>query len=70
MQLLCNGWMDGDAKIGYYAAWIGGIICRFVFPPIGIFLTGFAIIMSIHEGRNCGKKYTTQRTRSKLSAMA
>ena len=40
-----------DAKIGYYAAWIGGIICLFAFPPIGIFLTGFAIIMSIREGR-------------------
>jgi hypothetical protein len=45
-----------DAKIGYYAAWIGGIICLFVFPPIGIFLTGFAIIMSIREGRKLRKE--------------
>ena len=29
---------------------IGGIICLFVFPPAGIFLTGFAIIMWIREG--------------------
>jgi hypothetical protein len=28
-----------------------GIICLFVFPLIGIFVTGFAIIMSIREGR-------------------
>lgn len=45
-----------DAKIGYYAAWIGGIICLFVFPPIGVFLTGFAIIMSIREGRKLRKE--------------
>jgi hypothetical protein len=45
-----------DARIGYYAAWIGGIICLFVFPPIGVFLTGFAIIMSIREGRKLRKE--------------
>ena len=45
-----------DAKIGYYAAWIGGIICLFVFPPIGVCLTGFAIIMSIREGRKLRKE--------------
>lgn len=45
-----------NAKIGYYAAWIGGIICLFVFPPIGIVLTGFAIIMSIREGRKLRKE--------------
>jgi len=45
-----------DAKIGYYAAWIGGIICLFVFPPIGIFLTGFAIIMTVREGRKLRKE--------------
>ena len=45
-----------DAKIGYYAAWIGGIICLFIFPPIGIFLTGFAILMSIREGRKLRKE--------------
>lgn len=45
-----------DAKIGCYAAWTGGIICLFVFPPIGIFLTGFAIIVSIREGRKLRKE--------------
>lgn len=45
-----------DAKIGYYAAWIGGITCLFVFPPIGIFLTGFAIIMTVREGRKLRKE--------------
>jgi NADH:ubiquinone oxidoreductase subunit 3 (subunit A) len=45
-----------DAKIGYYAAWIGGIICLFVFPPIGVFLTGFAIIMTVREGGKLRKE--------------
>lgn len=45
-----------SAKVGYYAAWIGGIICLFLFPPIGVFLTGFAIIMSIREGRKLRKE--------------
>lgn len=45
-----------DAKIGLYAAWIGGILCLFLFPPIGIFLTGFALIMSFREGRKFRKE--------------
>lgn len=45
-----------EAKIGYYAAWIDGIICLFVFPPLGIFLTGFAIIITIREGRKLRKE--------------
>ena len=28
----------------------------FIFPPIGIFLAGFAIIMSIREGRELRKE--------------
>ncbi len=45
-----------DAKIGYYAAWIGGILCLIFFPPVGIFLTGFAIIMTVREGRKLRKE--------------
>lgn len=47
---------DRDAKIGYYAAWIGGILCLIFFPPIGIFLTGFAIIMTVREGHKLRKE--------------
>ena len=38
------------SEFGMYAALIGGIICLFVFPPLGIVLTGFAVIMSVREG--------------------
>jgi len=37
--------------MGQYFALAGGIICLFVFPPIGLFFTGFAIVASIREGR-------------------
>jgi hypothetical protein len=44
-----------EAKIGYIAAWIGGIICLFVFPPIGIPLTIYVIIATIREGKKSHK---------------
>ena len=45
-----------NAKAGYVMAWIGGIVCLFVFPPLGVFITGFAVIMSIREGRTLRKE--------------
>lgn len=45
-----------NANTGYIMAWVGGIVCLFVFPPLGIFLTGFAVILSIREGRKLRKE--------------
>jgi phage shock protein PspC (stress-responsive transcriptional regulator) len=45
-----------DAKWGYYSAWVGGIICLFVFPPIGIPLTIYVIIATIREGKKSRKE--------------
>lgn len=45
-----------EAKTGYTAAWIGGIICLFVFPPLGLFITVFAIIATIREGKRNRQK--------------
>jgi hypothetical protein len=45
-----------NAKIGYIAAWIGGIFCLFFFPPIGLFLTAFALIATIREGSKLRKE--------------
>jgi hypothetical protein len=36
--------------------WIGGIFCLFFVPPIGLFLTAFAIIMTIREGSKLRKE--------------
>lgn len=37
-------------------AWISGIIALLVFPPLGIAITGFALIVTIREGSKAGRE--------------
>jgi hypothetical protein len=52
-----------NARIGLWCAWIGGILSLILFPPIGIFLTGFAVIMSFREGRKLREEMTETANR-------
>lgn len=36
-------------KTGMLAGWIGSILVLILFPPLGIFLTGWCLIVSIRE---------------------
>jgi hypothetical protein len=45
-----------ENHIGVIFAWIGGGLCLFLFPPIGIPLTIFAVIASFNEGRKMNER--------------
>ncbi len=39
------------SKATLYTSWVGAIAVLILFPPIGIFLTGFCLIATFREGR-------------------